>query len=84
MGVIRVSYWRVIITFFDNISLPLPSLPSLPLDNVSLPCSDRIAGAEACAPQGRGHICNKHHKQRLCKIIITRVKVHFVDVFRSN
>ena len=26
----------------------------------------------------RDHIC---HKQRLCKIIITRVKVHFVDVF---
>ena len=29
----------------------------------------------------RDHICHKHHKQRLCKIIITRVKVHFVNVF---
>ena len=29
----------------------------------------------------RDHISHKHHKQRLCKIIITRVKVHFVDVF---
>ena len=29
----------------------------------------------------RDHICHKHHKQRLCKIIITWVKVHFVDVF---
>ena len=29
----------------------------------------------------RYHICHKHHKQRLCKIIITHVKVHFVDVF---
>ena len=29
----------------------------------------------------RDDICHKHHKQRLCKIIITRVKVHFVDVF---
>ena len=26
-------------------------------------------------------ICHKHHKQRLCKIIITRVKVHFLAVF---
>ena len=25
--------------------------------------------------------CDKHHKQCLCKIIITRVKVHFADVF---
>ena len=31
--------------------------------------------------QGRDHICHKQYKQRLCKIIITRVKVHFVDVF---
>ena len=30
---------------------------------------------------GRDHICHKQYKQRLCKIIITRVKVHFVDVF---
>ena len=29
----------------------------------------------------RDHICHKQYKQRLCKIIITRVKVHFVDVF---
>ena len=29
----------------------------------------------------RDHICHKHHKQRLCKIIISRVKVHFVAVF---
>ena len=29
----------------------------------------------------RDHICHKHHKQRLCKLIITRVKVPFVDVF---
>ena len=29
----------------------------------------------------RDDICHKHHKQRLCKIIITRVKVHFGDVF---
>ena len=28
----------------------------------------------------RDDICHKHHKQRLCKIIITRVKVHFVNV----
>ena len=30
---------------------------------------------------GRDDICHKHHKQRLCKIIITRVKVSLVDVF---
>ena len=29
----------------------------------------------------RDDICHKHHKQRLCKIIITQVKVHFVDVW---
>ena len=29
----------------------------------------------------RDHICHKQYKQRLCKIIITQVKVHFVDVF---
>ena len=29
----------------------------------------------------RYDICHKHHKQCLCKIIIHRVKVHFVDVF---
>ena len=29
----------------------------------------------------RDHICHKQYKQRLCKIIITRVEVHFVDVF---
>ena len=29
----------------------------------------------------RGHICHKHHKQRLCRIIITWVQVCFVDVF---
>ena len=23
----------------------------------------------------------KHHKHRLCKIIVTRVKVHFMDVY---
>ena len=28
----------------------------------------------------RRDICHKHHKQRLCKIIITRVKLHFVKV----
>ena len=32
-------------------------------------------------PFDRDHICHKHHKQRLCKIFVTRVKVHFVDVF---
>ena len=31
--------------------------------------------------RSRVHICHKRHKQRLCKIIITRVKVYFVDVF---
>ena len=30
---------------------------------------------------GRDHICHKQYKQRLCKIIITRVKVPFVGVF---
>ena len=30
---------------------------------------------------GRRDICHKHHKQRLCKIISTRVKFHFVSVF---
>ena len=30
---------------------------------------------------GRDHICHKHHKQRLCKIIIIWVKVHSVNVF---
>ena len=29
----------------------------------------------------RDYICHKHHKQRLCKIITTRVKLYFVDVF---
>ena len=29
----------------------------------------------------RDDICHKHHKQRLCKIITTRVKFYFVDVF---
>ena len=29
----------------------------------------------------RDHICHKHHKQRLCKIIITRVKIHSGNVF---
>ena len=29
----------------------------------------------------RDDICQKHHKQRLCKII-TRVKFYFVDVFQ--
>ena len=28
----------------------------------------------------RRDICHKHHKQRLCKIISTRVKFHFVNV----
>ena len=28
----------------------------------------------------RREICHKHHKQRLCKIISTRVKFHFVSV----
>ena len=28
----------------------------------------------------RHDICHKHHKQRLCKIISTRVKLHFVKV----
>ena len=28
----------------------------------------------------RDNICHKHHKHRLCKIIITQVKVHFMDV----
>ena len=32
-------------------------------------------------PQPRVDICHKHHKQRLCKIVITWVKVYFVDVF---
>ena len=31
--------------------------------------------------RGRDDICHKHHKQRLCKIITTRVKFYFVDVF---
>ena len=31
--------------------------------------------------RSRVHICQKRHKQRLCKIIITRVEVHFADVF---
>ena len=38
----------------------------------------KILGA---ANWARDHICHKQYKQRLCKIIITRVKVHFVDVF---
>ena len=29
----------------------------------------------------RDDICHKHHKQRLCKIITTRLKFYFVDVF---
>ena len=29
-------------------------------------------------------ICHKHHKQRLCKIIITRVKFYFVNVFLEH
>ena len=29
---------------------------------------------------GRHDICHKHQKQRLCKIISTRVKFHFVSV----
>ena len=32
-------------------------------------------------PQFRHDICRKHHKQRLCEIISTRVKFHFADVF---
>ena len=39
-------------------------------------CDQAQAGAGI-----RDHICHKQYKQRLCKIIITRVKVHFVDVF---
>ena len=42
-------------------------------DSVWGPCNGREGG--------RVDICHKHHKQRLCKIVITRVKVHFVDVF---
>ena len=29
---------------------------------------------------GRDDICHKYYKQRLCKIITTRVKFHFVDM----
>ena len=36
---------------------------------------------EMGAPMGRDDICHKHHKQRLYKIITTRVKFYFVDVF---
>ena len=32
----------------------------------------------------RHDICHKHHKQRLCKIIITRVKFHLVNVFLEH
>ena len=30
---------------------------------------------------GEFDICHKHHKQRLCKIVTTWVKFHFVDMF---
>ena len=33
------------------------------------------------ARENRDDISHKHHKQRLCKIITTRVKFYFVDVF---
>ena len=33
------------------------------------------------SPGSRDDICHKHHKQHLCKIITTRVKFYFVDVF---
>ena len=29
----------------------------------------------------RHDICHKHHKQRLCKIITSRVKFYFMNVF---
>ena len=32
----------------------------------------------------RHDICHKHHKQRLCKIISTRVKFYFVNVFLEH
>ena len=39
------------------------------------------AKTEELVQPSRDDICHKPHKQLLCKIIITRVKVHFVDVF---
>ena len=44
--------------------------------NVTLHCLSELNN-----PGIRDDICQKHHKQRLCEIVITRVKVHFVDVF---
>ena len=32
-----------------------------------------------CNKGVRDDICHKHHKQRLCKIITTRVKFYFVE-----
>ena len=32
----------------------------------------------------RHDICHKHHKQRLCKIISTRVKFYFLNVFLEH
>ena len=40
-------------------------------------------GADICQRRYsiiRRDICHKHHKQRLCRIIRTRVKFHFVNV----
>ena len=50
-------------------------------DEFQLWNNDDTNGKEYDNDDNRDHICHKQYKQRLCKIIITRVKVHFVDVF---
>ena len=39
-----------------------------------------VSKANPSASVNRRDICHKHHKQRLCKIISTGVKFHFVTV----
>ena len=48
--------------------------------NVDLGVKTKFQSSHNCTGS-RDDICHKHHKQRLCKIITTRVKFYFVDVF---
>ena len=43
-------------------------------------CQPLSAPFHSCTTACRREICHKHHKQRLCKIISSRVKFHFVSV----
>ena len=64
-------------------SYPTTRKPNSSLCSSQKPTPGDISGTKRAIidPLVRDDICHKHHKQRLCKIIITRVKVHFMNVF---